>query len=281
MSIMSIDFHPMESQGVRSLSRGLRILEVFTSERPSWTVSQIADALDLPVASAHRLIATLASAGFLERDRPRGPWRLGLRLLHLGATVQSGLSLRAIARPRMEQLAIETGETVVLLVPGASAAVCIEHIDGTHPIRPASMAVGEHRPYNAGAVGLALLAFMPVEKRERMLDAALPKITESTLIDRDSIRECCLAIQTAGFAYSEGQVIPGTAALAAAIFGPNGVLLGVLGITGIEERFRGENRVSLEAAIRRAAADVTHRMGGDATQRDSNGGGTKGVDRVG
>lgn len=259
---MRVDFRPQETAGVRSLSRGLQILELFAPDHASWTVSQIAARLDLPLASTHRLVSTLMSSGFLERDRARGPLRLGLRLVHLGFTVLAGLDLREIARARMDQLVGDTEETVVLLVPGPTAAVCVEHIDGTFPIRPASLAVGEHRPYNAGAVGLALLAFLPNERRETLIRNGLPAITERTLVDPDVVRERCAQIRRSGVSFSEGEVIPGTAALAAPIFGPGREIRAVIAITGIAERFRGKRRGTLEGAVRASADEISRRIGG-------------------
>lgn len=246
---------------VRSLDRGLRVLGSFTPEQPLWTVSDLAHHLELPLASAHRIVSTLERAGYLDRTRPRGPLRLGLRLLYLGTVVQSGIDTRDIARPYMRELATVTGETAVLTVPGPTAVVCIEQVDGTYPIRPRSLTVGDHRAYNAGAIGLATLAHLPADRRSELLSVRLESSTPRTMVEPDAIEKRCAEIRRAGIAYSEEEVIEGTAALAVPLFGVGGRLEGALALTGVVQRFRGARRATVEHAVREAAASISRQLG--------------------
>lgn len=246
---------------VRSLDRGLRMIELFTSQHPRWTVAGLAEELQLPLASAHRLAATLERSGYLERDRPRGQLRLGLKLLYLGSVVQDGLDIREVARPSMRELATVTGDTTVLAVPGVHSVVCVEHIDGTYPIRPHALTVGEHRPYNAGAIGLALLAHLaPADRRARLTESTA-SLTARTLTDTMAIEARCEEIREAGISYSEGEVVPGTAALAVPIFGAGRQLGAALAVTGIVDRFHDDRRPDVERALRRAGDEISQKLG--------------------
>jgi DNA-binding IclR family transcriptional regulator len=246
---------------VRSLDRGLRILELFSRSRPAWTVAEIARELGVPLASAYRLTTTLQRAGYLEQARPRGPLRLGLRVLYLGSVVQSGIDTRDVARPVMRSLAAEVGDTTMLAVPGREAAVCVEHVDGFYPIRPHSLQIGDHLAFHAGAVGLALLAHMPPGERARLLAAELSAMTQTTLVEPIAIEQRCAEIRRLGFAYTEGETIPGTAALAVPIFGVDGQLVASLCVTGIVERFRGRRRRSVRDAVISAGEQISRSLG--------------------
>lgn len=246
---------------VRALDRGLDILRLFTRERAQWTISELAEEARVPLASAYRLIATLERAGYLERTRPRGPLRLGLRLLYLGSVVQSGIDVREVVRPHMRSLATEAGDTTVLAIPGEHSVVCVEHVDGTYPIRPRSLAVGDHLPYHAGAISLVLLAHLSSDRLRALLEREIDAAKDWASVERIEAR--CAAIRTDGIAYSEGEIVSGTAALAVPLFGAGHRLDGALALTGIIDRFALSRRPHLESLLRRVGDVCSRQLGAD------------------
>lgn len=241
---------------MRTLERGLQVLELFQKPRQEHTVNDIARHLDIQLPTAYRLVNTLLAKGYLERQGARGPLRLGLSLLQLGWNVQAGLEIREAARPVMERLVATAGETAALMVPSADAAVCVDNIEGTSPIRPASLQVAQRVSFNAGALPLAILAHLDEARLEQVLATPAPALTPRTLTAPDALRERCRRIRQDGYAYSEGEAIVGSAAAAAPIFGAGDVLLGALGVTGIASRMAG-----LEQLVTTAAGEVSAAMG--------------------
>ena len=145
------------------------------------------------------------------------------------------------------------------MVPLSHAAVCIENVEGTYPIRPRSISIGEQMPYNAGAMPLALLAFLSDEDQERLLASPLPKFAPGTLCDPAHLRARCKQIHATGVSYSQGEVVPGTAAIASPVFrSGDSPLVASIGVTGLTERI-----VGFDDAIRAAARELTSRLGGD------------------
>lgn len=246
------------SGGARSLERGLRALSLFTSERAEWTVRALAEELEIPLASTYRIVAALEAAGFLQRARSNEPYRLGLAPLRLGSMVLAGLDIRTAALPVMQRLAQEVGETALLVVPRGASVVCIENVQGTFPIRPRSLAIGERMPYNAGAIAFAVLAHLSDAELAAAFSQPFPRLTDNTLVDRRAIERRCRGVRDTGVAMSRGDVVLGTAAVAAPIFAGDGSpVAGALGITGIEERI-----VNVEDAVRDAAFEITQSLGG-------------------
>lgn len=234
---------------VESLDRGLRILEMFASGSHKLTVTEIAEAGEIPIASAYRIVHTLERRGFVKRDQDQGPVKLGLQLLRLGALVQRGLDVRSAARPIMHQLADEVGETTVLLIPQEDDAVCVESFEGSSPIRPRSIAIGERRPYHAGAVANALLANLTEGHCERVLSRPLMALTAQTCTDPEVLRTRLSDIRSRGYAYSADELIEGTAAVAAPIFASSqeGAVASI-GLTGIKTRVKGLEKTAIKAA---------------------------------
>ncbi|HZD01616.1 MAG TPA: IclR family transcriptional regulator [Actinomycetes bacterium] len=245
--------------GARSLERALEMLRLFAEVKPEWKVSELSRQLEVPLASAYRIVRVLERSRYLDRPHPGAPLRLGLPFLRLGSIVLARLDIREVARPIMRGLATDLGETALLMVPFAHAAVCIENVEGTYPIRPRSIAIGEQMPFNAGAVPLAIFAFLPEAEQDRVLASPLPRIAESTLTDPERLRERCRHIRATGISYSEGEIVPGTAAIASPIFtSGDGEVAGSVGLTGLTERI-----VRFDDTIRSAAKEITRRLGGD------------------
>jgi IclR family transcriptional regulator, pca regulon regulatory protein len=100
---------------VEALAKGLRILSLFSEQQPSWRISDIAAAVQMPMPTVYRVVMTLTSEQYLEH-LPNGNYRPGVRVLTLGTAALRGLDLVEIADPHLQALATATGETVNLAV---------------------------------------------------------------------------------------------------------------------------------------------------------------------
>lgn len=254
--LLRVDSQPI--QGVsRSLDRGLRILLSFSRERRAWTVPELADNFDIPLASAYRVVRSLEAAGFIEQRGEGRGYEPGLQFVRLSALVLSGLDIREVAKPIMRELAAELGETAVLLVPGPGVAVCIDNVEGLSPIRPRSLAVGEHVPYNGGAGPMAIFAFLPEREQDRIISAGLTHMTDATVVDPEVLKRRCADIVRTRLCRSSSEAVPGTEAVASPIFSGDGSpVAGSIALTGLEGRLD-----SADDRILEAAAEIGRRLG--------------------
>lgn len=100
---------------VEALAKGLRVLSLFTEQRPTWRVSDVAVATGLPLPTVYRIIMTLTAEDYLHH-LPTGDYRPGVRVLTLGTASLLSMDLVEIASPLLQRLAADTGETVNLCV---------------------------------------------------------------------------------------------------------------------------------------------------------------------
>ncbi|MWV48564.1 helix-turn-helix domain-containing protein [Rathayibacter sp. VKM Ac-2803] len=148
-----------EEAGTRTVDRALALLAVIC-DRGSATLAESARATDLPASTALRLLRTLEGSGFVRRDED-GTFRPGSRLVQLGAQALSSESLVTLARPVMEDLVEETGESVYLSIEGhRETALYISIVEGTHSVRHASW-VGRAIPLDGSAAGAVLRGETP------------------------------------------------------------------------------------------------------------------------
>src|SRR5215211_9534250 len=100
--------------GPKVVEKALRVLDLFTLERPSWSVTEIARELDLPTATAHRIVRALEDRSYLARSDMR--YRLGYATLELGRRAVASVDLRTRLGPVLRELAQAAGETALLTV---------------------------------------------------------------------------------------------------------------------------------------------------------------------
>ena len=151
----------MAEPSTRTVERALALLATIC-DRGGANLADSARECDLAPSTALRLLRTLETSGFVTREQ-FGTYRPGSRIIQLGAQALSNESLVDLARPVMEKLVEETGESVYLSVEGHRAtALYISIVEGTHSVRHASW-VGRTVPLERSAAGRALRGRIPAE----------------------------------------------------------------------------------------------------------------------
>jgi len=92
------------------------VLDLFTLDRAELGVVEAAALLNRHKSTVSRWMSAMEDAGFLERDRQTGRYRVSMWLAALGEVARRGTSLQRIAHPILEALAAATGETANLAV---------------------------------------------------------------------------------------------------------------------------------------------------------------------
>jgi DNA-binding IclR family transcriptional regulator len=219
---------------VGPLASALDIMLEFERGEPQLRVSDLARRVGVTRNKAFRLVKTLESRGFLQRVGDH--YRVGIRLLALGKLAAQPIEvLRAAARPEMESLAKETGETVYVLVPDGNEAVCVATIESAHYLR-ISVAVGLRRPLHAGAGQKMLLAGFDDQRLAQVLRRAGTAFTASTITDRAQLKTELEEIRERGYSLSLGEVDPDAGAVAAPIFDYSGEMIASIVVGGAMSR---------------------------------------------
>jgi DNA-binding IclR family transcriptional regulator len=240
----------MGRESVQSLDRALSILVVLSKNDGPLGVTRLAGALTLAKSTVHRLLSTLERSGFVTRTR-EGQYGLGVRLWEMGCAAIRCVNVRDAARPVMQRLAANTGETVNLSVWDQGDAVFIEKVDGTAPVRLHST-IGGRAPAHATACGLLLLAHQDEETQTRIC-ARTERFTERTITDPEQLRKRLDEIRREGYAFSHGTWHAGSSGIAAPVRSQRGEVVAALSIAAPAERML--RRAPELGRVVRAAAD--------------------------
>ena len=205
-------------QTVQALERGLHLLGAFR-ERPSLSLAELAGRLPVHRTSTLRLVHTLERHGYLARDGA-GRYRLGPALYELGGLALARLDVRAAARPVLEALAAETGETVQLVVRDGADILVVDGIESAHRVKVGA-GRGERRPLHATASGKCFLAALPEPDAARLLsDLPLTALTPQTLVSAAALRAELRSVRARGYAVNLGESEAGARFVAAPVGAP-------------------------------------------------------------
>ena len=144
---------------VEALAKGLRLLSLFTEQRPTWRVTDLASEAALPLPTVYRVVMTLTAEGYLDR-LPNGDYRPGVKVLTLGSAALRGLDLVEIATPKLQELAERTGETVNLAVLQEDRVLYLVRLRNADLVT-ANIQVGSTLPAVYTSIGKLLLSFLP------------------------------------------------------------------------------------------------------------------------
>jgi DNA-binding IclR family transcriptional regulator len=245
---------------VSSVLKSVDLVCAFVGEHREHTLTELAGKVGLPVPTAHRLLATLEFAGWVERDH-HGRYRLSLRLAEIARDVLAKVDLREIASADMRELSNQTGETAYIVVREGDHAVCVERVESYNRVRVMSWDIGNVLPLYAGAAPLAILAFQEAAERHRILHAGALEPPIGGTLDPEEVEERLATIRSNRYAISVDETIPGIASIGAPIFRGDGTVAGAISIGGVASTMMGDRLPQLTAAILTASRTISAKLG--------------------
>lgn len=205
-----------EPGGLRSVGTALDLLECFASD-VELGVSDIARRLGIAKSTAHRVLSTLRTRGFVEQDPHSGRYRLGLHLFELGHLAQVRHPLREVARPICLDLGRRTGLTVNLSVLEGADVVFIERIESadTRGLNES----GRRLPAHVSSSGKAIAAWNNEFALARVA-AGFPPRARATVRTAAEWEAVLRMVRKRGYATSEDESYDGVSSVAVPIMSP-------------------------------------------------------------
>jgi DNA-binding IclR family transcriptional regulator len=239
---------------IRSLARGLEILDLLGGSREDVGVTELAALLGVDKASASRLVATLARRGFLEKDPATRRYRLGPKLIALGRRQLSRLPLHDVAAPFLRALMERTGECAHLGVAAQGRVLYVGQVESPATLR-VNVHIGQTAPLHCTALGKAILAFGGAEIPERLERFTPRTITSAVRLARD-----VASARQKGYAVDDEEFDPGVRCLAAPVF-DHAQVAGAIGISGPTTRMSNRRLPALARNVMEVAGELSERMG--------------------
>lgn len=216
--------------GAASFSKNFTVLQAIADAENSPTVAELLNILDIPRPTLYRFLYALEVEGLIEQGHHKR-WRLGPRLIQLASKVWQDSDLRKIARPYLELLRDQTGETVHLAVRNGREMMYIDKVESHEAIRMTST-IGAKVPFHSSSVGKAYLLEMDQEERDAILSIIeYPAITKNSTKSRSELESQLEDFIKLGYALESEENELLVACFGSAIKDKNDILVGAISIS--------------------------------------------------
>jgi IclR family acetate operon transcriptional repressor len=222
-------------------------------------LTQIAERVGIHKSTVHRLLATLERRRFVSRNEATGLYHLGLRFVEMASHVLKDIDLQRWARPYLQHLVEESGETVDLAVLDGAEVVYLEVIESPHRVKIAA-GVGQRLPVARTASGKAILAYLPDAHVQAVLQEGL-EYTGRTLLNREDLFKDLVQTRQRGFAISEQEYEKDINAVAAAILDGSQSPVAAVAVVGPSYRLPLERMMEIGQLVRQATQAMAREVG--------------------
>jgi DNA-binding IclR family transcriptional regulator len=215
----------------------------------------------LHVSTAHRLLTTLIRQGYCRQNPETGRYALGSKLFQLGEACLGQIDLRMLARPFLERLCRETGETANLVVLDGQEALYLDKVESPQNLRIFSR-IGHRAPLYCTGAGKVLLAYRHETEREALLGRGpLKPLTRRTTTSLLRLRRELAQVREQGFALDREECEEGAYCIAVPVRNAQGRIEAALSVSGPTVRLGSHNVAPLIPLVCRIGDELSAQLG--------------------
>lgn len=217
-----------ERDTMSGLSKGLAVIEAFTAERPSQTISQVATASGLDRATARRCLLTLARDGYAYWDGKF--FALTPRVLRLGTACLLTMPLPQIVQPMLDRLSDAIGESTSVSILDGAEIVYVARA-AQRKVMSIALMPGSRLPAYCTSMGRVLLAALPEDQARALLGTTrLPARTKHTMTDPISILSELDRVRGQGYALINQEIEEGLQSMALPLRNARGKVVAAINV---------------------------------------------------
>jgi len=242
---------------IQVIERMMSLLDALAASPDPASLKQLAAATELHPSTAHRILAAMTAARFVERQ-DAGTYRLGIRLLELGSIVKSRISLREVALPYMQELHERIGEAINLGARHDDEIVYLERTSSGRALVRVVRAIGGRAPLHLTSLGkLFLAADGPQKIREYAKRTGPPGKTPHSLTTLEALEKELDKVRRHAIAFDDEEAEIGLKCVAAPIHDDEGNVVAALSVSAPADRHDPD----WVALLRRTADAVSQALG--------------------
>lgn len=238
------------------------VLQYFISKGPKQqTVAfqEIASALPFARTTVHRILYSLGKLGYLEKVEGGSHYRLAEKFFELTEPAVHFRRLQSVAKSVMVRLLIQFAETVNLGVLENGHVTHIDVLQSPSALRIAANP-GERNPVHSTALGKAILAFLPEDEVESILEQnPLIKMTPKTITQKARLFEHLATVREQGVVFDLEENLTGVVCVAAPIFDRLGRVVASLSVSGPASRMESK-LLQVQEEVRQAGIEISRTL---------------------
>jgi DNA-binding IclR family transcriptional regulator len=240
----------------QNVARAAWVIDVVSrSKEKGMRLTDVIEETGLGPATIHRLLAGLTAHGFVDHDKERNRYFVGMRLVSWAAAATERYGLAPFVDRSLDDLCVETEDTVYFSLLSGRDSVCVDRREGSYPIKTLTLNVGDRRPLGVGAGSMALLAFQDDAFVTSVLEEDADRRAEFG-IATNQLRDEIAETRERDFALVEGRLIPGMSGVAVPIRKADGSAIAAVSVAAVSLRLASERLGTVVDALKREAGRV-------------------------
>jgi len=251
--------------GVQSLGRAFSILEAVARHRDGIGLADLSKLVGLHNSTTFHLAKTMVSLGYIRQEKDSKRYRIGRPLFALAASALDEIEMVNVAKPLLEELSRETGESSHFSVRMGDAVVVIARTGGPGAFQLADR-VGVVRPAHCTALGKVMLASLSEDQLKRFVERVeLKPSTEKSITEIPTLLREVAEVRRTGVAYDEGEFNLEVRCIAVPVKDFTGQIVGALGISC--PIWRKADQTQKAKTLQAAAAKLSAAFGAQSSGR--------------
>ncbi|WP_210270914.1 IclR family transcriptional regulator [Mycoplana rhizolycopersici] len=249
-------------QGTQSLARAFSVLDAVADGNGD--LASIGKAIGTSRSTTHRLVSFLQRTGFVRQMDGRG-YVLGARLIELGAVALAQMPLTTVARPLLERLSQQTGDTIHLSVRDGDEIIYVDKISGNKGLEMRSR-VGLRKPIAITGTGKAQMLDLPEKEWGRLYSLAQMVVLSDEMpppgfLAWEDYVSAMRAYRALGYTMEIEENEASICCVAAPIRGARGEIVAGLSVASTLPYMTRQRLEALAPVVRSCADDISRELG--------------------
>ncbi len=244
----------MEQKKYSSLENALRILELFSVEKPDFSVREVAEQLSIVDSTAHRLLSTLQKEGFIIKEDRNNRYRLGISIRALESVVLKDLHLNNASKFILSSLEKKVSETISLCVLHRNQTLYVNTIEpnSDHMFYTGLTYIGKRQHVLSTSAGKVLLCDKEIDDIKKMI--TIEKTAHNTSLE--TVMAELQQIKEKGYAISYNNFSSGITSISAPVKNKNLDTIAAVECIGPEQRMSQESIGKYIKLVKEAATEI-------------------------
>lgn len=238
---MKSTISPVPAVGPQALRRGLAVLSTLKEAAPAGiTVAELARSTGIERPTVHRLLLSLEAAGWVRKAEGGKRYFVDIQgkvSLAVSSIEDESTRLAVIhAMGSMRRLADQLGDAVFLVARAGHESLTIHREIGHYPVQILATYPGKRYPLGVGSSGMALLAGLPEDEANRIVDMNSHRLEEYGGLTPNVLHRLRKNAQLRGYAVMQNYAVRGAMGVGTALMNAEGEPILALSVSAITER---------------------------------------------
>lgn len=246
----------------QSVTKALSIINLLAAAEGSLSLKEISKRLDLTPSTAHHIITSLKMEKFVEQEKGSRKYRLGIRCYEIGLSDNYYKVLAEKAKPALESLARESGESanLAILVEGQITYIAQEQ-STEKQIMKTFVTLGQRSPVHCTGVGKVLISELPEDEIKKIINThGLKKFTASTITSADDLLKELEIVKQQNYAIDNEEREEGVFCVAVPLINSAGKTIASISLSGPIHRMQKKNPGSIVNSLTNHASEISRTL---------------------